>query len=299
MAFAPDYASSGLFYVYYTHDVTPGFHNLRIEEFKRSTANPDLADPGSRRIVLEIPHPDGVNHNGGQLQFGPDKFLYLATGDGNSGPNAQNAGSLLGKLLRIDPRGPGPDLFLRPPEPLPVLLRSKHRRSHDRRRRRDRLGGDRLQAGGGRRRGELRLGLLRGKCARDGMLGPEPLAPGSRLSERGRPSGGQRRVRDPGQRPAESPGALHLRGLRSTRWATRSERRCWLREARAGTRPWASPPPASSPSARTPAATSTSRRSVARSSACSRPAAASPARSPPRSPWRRSRRARRRRRGPS
>jgi glucose/arabinose dehydrogenase len=108
MAFAPDYASSGLFYVYYTRDVNPGLHYLRIEEFRRSATNPDVADPGSRRIVLEIPHLGDSDHNGGQLQFGPDKFLYAATGDGGSGQsaNAQNLGSQLGKLLRIDPRGP-------------------------------------------------------------------------------------------------------------------------------------------------------------------------------------------------
>jgi glucose/arabinose dehydrogenase len=107
IAFAPDYASSGLFYVYYTRDLSPGLHSLRIEEYKRSAANPDLADPASRRIVLDIAHLGADNHNGGQLQFGPDKFLYAATGDGGSGQsaNAQNPGSLLGKLLRIDPRG--------------------------------------------------------------------------------------------------------------------------------------------------------------------------------------------------
>jgi glucose/arabinose dehydrogenase len=107
IAFAPDYASSGLFYVYYTRDVNPGLHSLRIEEFKRSASNPDVADLGSRRIVLDIGHPGADNHNGGQLQFGPDRFLYAATGDGGSGQsaNAQNPGSLLGKLLRIDPRG--------------------------------------------------------------------------------------------------------------------------------------------------------------------------------------------------
>jgi glucose/arabinose dehydrogenase len=108
MAFAPDYAGSGLFYVYYTRDANPGAHVLRIEEFKRSASNPDVADPATRRIVLEIPHLSASNHNGGQLQFGPDKFLYAATGDGGGGQsgNAQNPGSQLGKLLRIDPRGP-------------------------------------------------------------------------------------------------------------------------------------------------------------------------------------------------
>ncbi len=109
IAFAPDYASSGLFYVFYTRDVSPGLHYLRIEEFRRSASNPDLADQGSRRIVLEIPHLSADNHNGGQLQFGPDKLLYIATGDGGNTPgNGQSLGTQLGKLLRIDPRGSAP-----------------------------------------------------------------------------------------------------------------------------------------------------------------------------------------------
>jgi glucose/arabinose dehydrogenase len=109
IAFAPDYASSGLFYIFYTRDVSPGLHYLRIEEFRRSASNPDLADPGSRRIVLEIPHLSADNHNGGQLQFGPDKLLYIATGDGGSTPgNGQSLGTQLGKILRIDPRGSAP-----------------------------------------------------------------------------------------------------------------------------------------------------------------------------------------------
>jgi hypothetical protein len=108
IALAPDYSASGLFYVYYTRDASPGEHVLRIEEFRRSGSNPDLADPGSRRVLVEIPHLNASNHNGGQLQFGTDKLLYAATGDGGSGQsaNAQNPGSELGKLLRIDPGGP-------------------------------------------------------------------------------------------------------------------------------------------------------------------------------------------------
>jgi glucose/arabinose dehydrogenase len=107
MAPAPDYSASGRFYVFYTRDASPGEHVLRIEEFRRSASNPDVADAASRRIVLEIPHLNASNHNGGQLQFGPDKLLYAATGDGGGGQsaNAQNPGSLLGKLLRIDPAG--------------------------------------------------------------------------------------------------------------------------------------------------------------------------------------------------
>jgi glucose/arabinose dehydrogenase len=110
MAFAPDYATSGLFYVFYTRDASPGAHVLRIEEFKRSAANPDLADPATRRIVLEIPHLNASNHNGGQLQFGPDGLLYISTGDGGIGQsaNGQSTAVLLGKILRIDPAGTNP-----------------------------------------------------------------------------------------------------------------------------------------------------------------------------------------------
>lgn len=101
IAFPPDYAQSSRFYVYYTDDSG----NIRVEEFQRRSAT--QAAPGSRRTVIEIPHPVNANHNGGQLQFLGD-LLYFGTGDGGSGGdppnNAQNKESLLGKLLRIDPR---------------------------------------------------------------------------------------------------------------------------------------------------------------------------------------------------
>jgi glucose/arabinose dehydrogenase len=111
MALAPDYATSGFFYVFYTRDsaVSTEQHYLRIEEFRRSADDPDVADPASRRVVLEIPHLQTALHNGGQLQFGPDGLLYISVGDG--GPqgdpngNAQSIGTRLGKLLRIDPAG--------------------------------------------------------------------------------------------------------------------------------------------------------------------------------------------------
>ena len=101
IAFPPDYPKSRRFYVYYTDNAG----NIRVEEFKRRGAV--RAARGSRRTVIEIPHPVNANHNGGQLQFFGD-LLYLGTGDGGSAGdppnNAQNKGSLLGKLLRIDPR---------------------------------------------------------------------------------------------------------------------------------------------------------------------------------------------------
>ncbi len=101
IAFPPDYRSSRRFYVYYTDPQG----NIRIDEFKRKSAT--RAARGSRRAVVEIPHPVNANHNGGQLQFFGN-FLYFGTGDGGSGGdppnNSQNRRVLLGKLLRIDPR---------------------------------------------------------------------------------------------------------------------------------------------------------------------------------------------------
>lgn len=101
IAFPPDYPQSRSFYVYYTDNDG----NIRVDEFKRRSAT--RAARGSRRSVIEIPHPVNANHNGGQLQF-LGNLLYLGTGDGGSGGdppnNAQNKESLLGKLLRIDPR---------------------------------------------------------------------------------------------------------------------------------------------------------------------------------------------------
>ena len=106
MAFAPDYAESGRFYVYYTDN--SGF--LQIDQFRRSEGDPNSADPGSRRSVMRVPHPR-FNHKGGQLQFGPDGYLYAGFGDGGGGgdpdENAQNLSRILGKLIRIDPRPEG------------------------------------------------------------------------------------------------------------------------------------------------------------------------------------------------
>lgn len=116
MAFGPDYVVTGLLYVYYT--APDG--SITIDEYRRSTSDPDVADPTSRRNVLTIPHPR-TNHNGGQLQFGPDGYLYIGTGDGGGGGDPDLAGqdltTLLGKILRIDPRlGPGSEPYTIPPD---------------------------------------------------------------------------------------------------------------------------------------------------------------------------------------
>ena len=107
LAFAPNYAKSGLFYVYFTR--RDG--KQEVAELRRATS--DRANAGSIRSVLVMDDPE-ANHNGGQLNFGPDGLLYIGTGDGGGGGdqhgtigNAQNLGSLLGKILRIDPRRSG------------------------------------------------------------------------------------------------------------------------------------------------------------------------------------------------
>lgn len=107
VAFAPDFGpSGGRLYVFYTGTDEPG--EIHVGELTASGSTAPLA---SLRDVLTIPHPEHLNHYGGQLQFGPDGYLYVSTGDGG-GPddfhhNAQDPNSLLGKILRIDPRKNG------------------------------------------------------------------------------------------------------------------------------------------------------------------------------------------------
>ena len=106
VAFPPDYQASGRFYAYFTSGGTN-----RIVEYQRASA--DRANASSARVVLAMPNLE-VNHNGGLMVFGPDRLMYVGTGDGGGGDdqhggagNAQNLGSLLGKILRIDPRPSG------------------------------------------------------------------------------------------------------------------------------------------------------------------------------------------------
>jgi glucose/arabinose dehydrogenase len=102
LAFPPNYADKGYFYVDYTN--TSG--NTVIARYRRSTADPDAADPASEQILITIAQPFD-NHNGGQLAFSPrDGQLYIGMGDGGSGGDpgnrAQNPLELLGKILRLD-----------------------------------------------------------------------------------------------------------------------------------------------------------------------------------------------------
>jgi len=101
LAFSPGYAANGRFYVNYTRIPDGGTVIARY----RATGTPRSADPASEEVLLVIDQPF-ANHNGGQIAFGPDGFLYIGTGDGGSEGdplrNAQNLSSLLGKILRID-----------------------------------------------------------------------------------------------------------------------------------------------------------------------------------------------------
>lgn len=127
LTFHPDYSTNGRFFVYYTAPPNAGgpeegemWNNIsRISEFTVSGSNPDQANPGSEKIILEVDQPQG-NHEGGTIAFGPDDYLYISIGDGgasndvapghvedwyevNQGGNGQDIeANLLGNILRID-----------------------------------------------------------------------------------------------------------------------------------------------------------------------------------------------------
>lgn len=111
LAFHPDYAKNGKFYVFFSSRVpkTKGVNcKSVVREYMVSSSNKDLADKGSARDVLTFEKPES-NHNGGDIKFGPDGYLYIAVGDGGGGDdrhgdygNGQNLNTLLGKMLRID-----------------------------------------------------------------------------------------------------------------------------------------------------------------------------------------------------
>src|SRR5215212_10818964 len=116
LAFHPDFALHGKFYVSYSAplraDLSPDEwdHTTYISEFTVSADDPNLADPNSERVLLAMDKP-GYNYEAGHIAFGPDGYLYIATGDSvrdpatESGKYAQDTSSLLGKILRIDVNG--------------------------------------------------------------------------------------------------------------------------------------------------------------------------------------------------
>lgn len=111
LAFHPDFASNG--YLYVNYNAGSGPRRTVIARFRVSTQDPDVADPNSEAILLEVSQPYS-NHKGGALRFGADGHLYIAFGDGGSqnDPNnsSQNRALLLGKIARIDVDNPQPPL---------------------------------------------------------------------------------------------------------------------------------------------------------------------------------------------
>jgi glucose/arabinose dehydrogenase len=116
LAFHPDFTTNGRFYISYSGHLRSGLskdewdHTTYISEFTVSIENPNLADPDSERVLLAIDKP-GYNYEAGHIAFGPDGYLYIATGDSvhdpatQAGKYAQDNSSLLGKILRIDVNG--------------------------------------------------------------------------------------------------------------------------------------------------------------------------------------------------
>ena len=108
LAFHPDYATNGYVYLYYTRSSDGA---SRLSRFTRSSTDSLQLDPGSEQILLQYSQPFG-NHNGGDLHFGPDGYLYLSSGDGGSsgdpGDRGQGGNTLLGKILRLDVDGGDP-----------------------------------------------------------------------------------------------------------------------------------------------------------------------------------------------
>jgi glucose/arabinose dehydrogenase len=104
LAFAPDFATSGLFYINYTNEIG----DTVISRFSLSAEDPNQADPTSELPILQLDQP-APNHNGGMIAFGPDGYLWIGMGDGGAANdrfgNGQNPQTLLAKMLRINVAG--------------------------------------------------------------------------------------------------------------------------------------------------------------------------------------------------
>ncbi|MBV7532812.1 sorbosone dehydrogenase family protein [Chitinophaga sp. sic0106] len=115
MAFHPKFKQNRKVYLYYSAPVDKPVkglnHKSKLVEYTVSASNPNVIDPKSERVLLELNQPES-NHNGGQLEFGPDGYLYVGLGDGGGGGdkhgtigNGQDLGTILGKIIRIDVNG--------------------------------------------------------------------------------------------------------------------------------------------------------------------------------------------------
>jgi glucose/arabinose dehydrogenase len=126
LAFAPDFARSHLLWVTFTRSDGA----LVVARYAVAKATSPSVIPNSRRTVLVVPHPNAANHNGGDIAFGRDGYLYLGTGDGGSAGdppnNAQNLRSLSGKMLRINVRCRGHIYCIPPTNPYVRSPRYRH-----------------------------------------------------------------------------------------------------------------------------------------------------------------------------
>jgi glucose/arabinose dehydrogenase len=191
VAVAPDYATSGRVFVFYT--ANDG--DLTLDEVRRSAADPNRADPATRRNLLTIEHSAAGNHNGGQLQFGPDGYLYLSTGDGGGQGDpegdAQSVGSLLGKVLRINPT---PTIAPPPPPLAPADTRAPRLSTRVPRRQRVlRLGGAVAYAGCDEACTIAAAGVLRVGKRRLRLAGARRVARASQVGRRLRLKAGLKR----------------------------------------------------------------------------------------------------------
>ena len=128
LAFHPKYKENGQFFLYYTAKSPP--HTSVISRFRVSKSDPNKADPKSEEVLLTIKQPYW-NHNGGNLAFGPDGYLYIGLGDGGAANdphgNGQNLNTLLGSILRIDVDRKGPGKAYAIPEDNPFVGRADAR----------------------------------------------------------------------------------------------------------------------------------------------------------------------------
>lgn len=118
LTFHPNFKNNGYFYVFHTQATT---NSLLVNRYTISAADPDKANTFSLLNILTIPHPTNTNHNGGEIHFGKDGYLYVSTGDGGGGDdpqdNGQNSLALLGKILRVDVNGTsGMNNYIVPPD---------------------------------------------------------------------------------------------------------------------------------------------------------------------------------------